>query len=239
MIGIIGGFIHNAYAQGLQLASPIFEAPVGIAWDPSTHAVFVLDSFYNRIVEIFFFNPGCTPDTIEIITAVCFDKAWGSFGTADGEFFNPKGLAVDSSGKLYVADTFNNRIQEFQLITPCPAGAAQIISGICFIKKWDSFGQFKHPQSVAVDTSNHIVFVADTDNHKVHNHGAWGTLGTDDGEFKSPRGLAVNPFSHKLFVADTGNHRIQEFEFVSQFTGDCSGGIQIDSTNACFIRRWP
>ena len=39
---------------------------------------------------------------------------WGSQGGVDGQFQDPKGIAVDGSGRVYVADTFNNRIQKFQ-----------------------------------------------------------------------------------------------------------------------------
>lgn len=38
---------------------------------------------------------------------------WGKYGSGDGEFNDPQGLAVDDDGNLYVADTVNNRIQKF------------------------------------------------------------------------------------------------------------------------------
>lgn len=40
---------------------------------------------------------------------------WGGNGTADGQFSGPQGIAVDSAGNVYVADTNNNRIQKFTL----------------------------------------------------------------------------------------------------------------------------
>ncbi|MEZ5316177.1 MAG: peptidyl-alpha-hydroxyglycine alpha-amidating lyase family protein [Vicinamibacterales bacterium] len=42
-----------------------------------------------------------------------FLKAWGSFGTAPGQFDQPHGLAWDSQGRLFIADRGNNRIQIF------------------------------------------------------------------------------------------------------------------------------
>jgi DNA-binding beta-propeller fold protein YncE len=38
---------------------------------------------------------------------------WGSSGASNGQFISPLGVAIDSSGKVYVADSGNNRIQKF------------------------------------------------------------------------------------------------------------------------------
>jgi len=40
---------------------------------------------------------------------------WGSLGIAAGQFRIPVGLAVDQAGNVYVADTFNHRVQKFVL----------------------------------------------------------------------------------------------------------------------------
>jgi hypothetical protein len=42
-----------------------------------------------------------------------FLAKWGSPGSGDSQFGGPYGLAVDSSGNIYVADMNNNRIQKF------------------------------------------------------------------------------------------------------------------------------
>jgi DNA-binding beta-propeller fold protein YncE len=43
-----------------------------------------------------------------------FIMKWGSPGTADGQFNFPDGIAIDSEGNVYVADSDNNRIQVFR-----------------------------------------------------------------------------------------------------------------------------
>ena len=82
---------------------------------------------------------------------------WGSTGTEDGQFKNPLGVAVDSSGNIYVADADNYRIQKFT-------------SDGGFITKWGSNGtgdgQFHEPIGVAVDSSGNI-YVADSGNDRI------------------------------------------------------------------------
>ena len=67
-------------------------------------------------------------------------------------FSNPSGVAVDSSGNVYVADNSNHRIQKFN-------------SSGGFITKWGSYGsgdgQFNYPYGVAVGSSGNV-YVADT-----------------------------------------------------------------------------
>src|SRR5690606_658690 len=46
-------------------------------------------------------------------TTGTFIKHWGSLGSGNGQFNFPQGIAFDSAGNVYVADTFNHRIQVF------------------------------------------------------------------------------------------------------------------------------
>ncbi|HEX5573263.1 MAG TPA: hypothetical protein VFX26_01920, partial [Nitrososphaeraceae archaeon] len=39
-----------------------------------------------------------------------FSKKWGTQGSGNGQFNDPSGITIDSSGRLYVVDTGNNRI---------------------------------------------------------------------------------------------------------------------------------
>ncbi|MBN1762271.1 MAG: hypothetical protein JW878_04230 [Methanomicrobia archaeon] len=85
------------------------------------------------------------------ITYVRFEKEWGSYGTGDGEFKEPNGIAVDHTGYVYVADTFNDRIQKFD-------------SNGTFLTKWGTSGlgngSFYYPWGLAVD-ANGSVYVID------------------------------------------------------------------------------
>src|SRR5436309_2955805 len=82
---------------------------------------------------------------------------WGSFGSGDGQFNTPVGVATDAAGNVYVADFYNPRIQKFT-------------STGTYLTQWGSFGsgngQFGAPVGVATDAAGNV-FVADTENNRI------------------------------------------------------------------------
>ena len=74
-----------------------------------------------------------------------FITAWGHKGTGPGEFQTPHGLAMDSAGRLYVADRENDRLQIFDQDGK-------------FIAEWKQFGR---PSGVFID-KNDMIYVADS-----------------------------------------------------------------------------
>jgi sugar lactone lactonase YvrE len=81
-----------------------------------------------------------------------FIKTWGKKGTAPGEFEAPHGLAMDSRGRLFVADRGNNRLQIFD-----QEGN--------FLEEWTQFGR---PSGLFID-KNDTVYVADSQsNEQIH-----------------------------------------------------------------------
>ena len=136
-----------------------------------------------------------------------FLTEWGSEGTGDGQFSNPKDVAVDGSGNVYVADTNNDRIQKFD-------------SEGKFLTEWGTEGsrdgEFSNPRGVTVDDSGDV-YVADTGNHRIQKFDPngrflteWGTKGLGNGDFNYPCDLAVDS-SGNVYVADSWNFRIQKF----------------------------
>ena len=83
-----------------------------------------------------------------------FIKAWGKEGKAPGEFDVPHGLAMDSQGRLFVADRANNRIQIFEQDGK-------------FLAEWKQFGR---PSGVFID-KNDIIYVADSQSSDKTNPG--------------------------------------------------------------------
>jgi DNA-binding beta-propeller fold protein YncE len=146
-------------------------------------------------------------------------QVWGSFGdsaqgpVAGGQFNQPWGIALGPDGSVYVADTWNHRIQRFTAEGE-------------FIQTWGYFGQGEQPEAmwgprdVAVDSQGRV-FVTDTGNKRivVFDSGGvfltqFGEPGMDPGQLDEPVGLAVDS-DDQIYVADTWNQRIQVF-----LTGD-------------------
>ena len=176
-----------------------FKSPQGVAVDAEGN-VFVADADMQRIQK-FAYNP--------VTGHYEHELTWGSGGGGDGQFASLGGIAVDSSGNVYVADEWNHRIQVFDN------------DGV-FIRKWGignlSDGGFDRPWGVAVD-SDGKVYVADTYHDRIQkfeNDGTfltkWGTEGDDDGEFNGPTGIAVDEDGY-VYIADQGNSRMQKFSF--------------------------
>jgi DNA-binding beta-propeller fold protein YncE len=72
-------------------------------------------------------------------------KTWGKMGTGPGEFNEPHGIALDSQGRVFVADRVNARIQIFDQDGK-------------FLAEWKQFGR---PSAVFID-KNDVIYVADS-----------------------------------------------------------------------------
>ena len=136
-----------------------------------------------------------------------YQTQWGSFGSGNGPFKLPAGVAVSGTGQVYVADYNNDRIQRFDA-----DGTYQTQWGT----GGSGDGQFDQPSGIAVSGKGQV-YVADFNNDRVQRFdtdGAyqmqWGESGSVDGQFDSPRGVAVAD-TGQVYVADAGNHRVQRF----------------------------
>ena len=161
-----------------------FNAPEGIAVDASGN-VYVADTLNHRIRRI---SPSGTVSTI-----AGFGTSGGfTDGVVSGARFNsPSGVAVDSSGNIYVADTANNRIRKISTA----GDVSTVASGL------------NEPKGVAVDADGNV-YVADTGNNKVIE--LTGNVEHATG-FSGPTGVAVDALG-RIFVADRSKHRIARID---------------------------
>ena len=143
---------------------------------------------------------------------------------------------MDIAGNLYVADSFNHRVEKFT-------------SAGVFLGRWGSEGsgdgEFNLPTDIAVDGGG-SVYVADGGNYlqKFDANGTflsrWGEHGAGDGQFNAPCGIAVDD-SGNVYVADTYNHRVQKFDsngtFLAKWGEYGSGNGQFDAPHGIAVDR--
>ena len=126
----------------------------------------------------------------------------------------PTGVAVDSSGNVYIADSHNARIRKLA------GGNLTTVAGNGNVSYAGDGGpatkaELNAPQAVAVDNAGNL-YIADTANHVVREVTAAGTISTIAGngsagsgtnQLNGPQGVAVDG-SGNVYVADTGNSRV-------------------------------
>ncbi len=146
-----------------------FDQPSGLALDTGNDFLYVADTDNYRI-QIIDVNGNCSGN-IELADDICFVDEFGRSGSGDGDFNSPTGLAFDGSNDmLYVADTGNERIQIIEVDGSC-SGNDELADDVCFIDEFgergDDDGEFDVPLPLVLDTSDGLVFVADTDNNRI------------------------------------------------------------------------
>mgnify|MGYP001820037037 CR=1 FL=1 len=154
-----------------------------------------------------------------------YDTQFGSFGSAAGQFDEPRGVAVNSDGLIIITESGNARYQVCTDRGACSAyGGPGVLSG-----------EFDKPRGVAVNASDRI-FIADRGNDRIQSCNDMGSCDDFDGRegslgaFESPRGVAIDARG-QVIIADTENHRIQ----ICNDTGtSCDGFGSLGSTPGRF-----
>jgi len=176
-------------------------------------------------------------------------STFGSLGSEPGQLRSPKGIALDAQGNIYIADSYNHRIQVLD-----PNGQP--------LRQWGSEGsgqgQFKEPWGVAVGP-NGDVYVADTWNHRIQvfdNEGKfkfmWGLFGeapepmSPGNVLYGPRDIAIDANGF-LYISDTGNKRIVKYNAEGAMLGAIGGvgdaegqfqepvGVAVDSDGFIYV----
>jgi len=212
-------------ADGMGSAA-LFNGPSALVVDARGN-IYVADSGNNTIRKI-------TP-TGEVTT---FAGKAGASGSVDGKgpeslFSGPSGLAIDSAGNLYVADTGNQvirRISSDSMVSTVAGAAGQSGS----TDGLSASARFKGPSGVAVDAHGSL-YVADTYNQTIRKispdgmvttlAGATGQTGSVDGNgtaarFQGPARLTTDT-NGNLYVTDNNSQirRIDKAGIVKTYSG--------------------
>ncbi len=144
--------------------------------------------------------------------------------TASGEFSKPTGVAVDKDSNVYVADTWNNRIETFD------ADGNFIRT---FGRAGDGPGYFARPKGIAIDTDGHL-WVVDQVQDRVQVFTPEGRLliymgghGLLPGQFQSLVNITIDK-NNRVFTTEQLPGRMQMFRYVD----DAEAKAELDRRNA-------
>jgi sugar lactone lactonase YvrE len=151
-----------------------FNGPNGLVMN-ATGSIYVTDTFNHTIRKMTQVGTNWVVTTLAgsvgvVTTLAGVPNPMGNGGSANGtgsaaQFSFPRGLAVDTGGNLYVADTGNSTIRRI-----APAGSVTTRAGSPGqAGSNDGIGaaaRFNNPSGVAVDQATNI-YVADTLNHTI------------------------------------------------------------------------
>jgi sugar lactone lactonase YvrE len=219
-----------------------FLYPLGIAPAPGG-GLYVADSF-DQCVRLI------TPSGADWVTTTFVgDHNFGhldGFGT-NAEFADPEGVASDSSGNLYVADTGRNSIRAVT-----PAGLVRTLAGAISADNINgpaAVARFNYPANLVLDSSN-AIFLTDRGNNEVREISPAGIvttlagsagfpIGSNDGvgtnaHFNDPEGIALDAAGN-IYVADYGNNlirRVTRAGTVTTLAGNPNTYASVDGTNS-------
>jgi len=175
----------------------IFRRPAGIAVNPNTSELLVVDTLQSRVFRF---------DLSDRMAKGSF----GADGAAEGRFHYPTNICVTSNGEIIVSDALNFRVQVFS-----PEGHFLFTFG----RMGDVPGNFSRPKGVAADSDGNI-YVVDAlfDNVQVFDKRgrllmAFGNHGTGYGDFWLPTGIYIDN-DDLIYISDQSNRRVQIFRYL-------------------------
>lgn len=242
IVSTIAGIVDTMGNTNAKLSTSTFSNPTGIAVganddlyiaDQSNNLIRIITRYQNQ--ELYFesgqtntFNSWLISGKANALFKVS-SITTGSQATLNllpfnqlPLFFGPRGIATDSSGNIYVADSNNSLIRKVT-----SAGVVSTLAGAVGTTEWaDGTGAdayFNNPYSVATDNIGNV-YVADINNHVIRKvtpagvvttfAGTPGVSGNTNGTTSTallnrPSGIAIDG-SGNFYIADTANNQIRK-----------------------------
>lgn len=178
-------YVGKIYAgDGGAATQAYVDFPDDLAFDAAGN-LYLADTYDNVIRKI---------DTSGIISTYA---GTGSYGLVNGsatsaKFALPKGIAVDTSGHVFVSDTYNNQIRKIDIYGSV---STYVSSGLAMPEGMVSFGNY--------------LYVADTNNNAVKKvNRTTGEVTTLTTSISSPRKMDISSDGGTLYVADQGHYQV-------------------------------
>lgn len=205
-------YLWSLYSLAPQMSFVDFLAGGGDPSDPKTSPVLLTpNSVYFENDRLYIADTGAKRVTVANTKTMDILQAGVS---GKGELEYPVGVVVDKAENIYVSDSDLNKV----LVYDRDGKFTGNLSDVKFVK----------PTGLAYDREKDIVYVVDTQDHKVYGispaNGSvrviFGKRGEADGEFNYPSNITVDK-DGRIWVSDTLNFRIQGFDrqgkFISKF----------------------
>jgi hypothetical protein len=258
-LGLFNPLIHTVAGNGTAgysgdggpatLAS--LQNPIRVTVD-SDGNIFIADFFNHRIRKV---------DTGGTITTVAGNGTRGFFGdggpATQAKLNYPEGVAVDSAGNIYIADSDNYRIRKVDTGGTITTVAGNGTMGFGGDGGPATQAKLNRPLGIEVDSAGNI-FIADTDNHRIRKVDTSGNINTVAGDgttdFKGDGGLAIlaslwRPFdvavdsAGNIFIADFYHNRVRKVDTsgnINTVAGDGNQGFGGDGGPAILASlNWP
>ena len=234
LTGSTSGFLDGTGTAAL------FNNPWGMVTETDGN-VYVADELNHKIRKI-------TPAGV-VTTFAGSTQGYQDANGTSAKFYRPNGLAIDASGNIYVADSYNHKIRKIT-----PSGDVTTVAGSAqgYVNGNGTAARFNFPQGIAIDSAGNL-FVVDASNYAIRKitptadvtvFAGGGTYGFNDGtgsaaKFNVIKAIAIDTATNDMYVTD--GHRIRKITsaaVVTAFAGATTNGL-VNGTLSAARFNWP
>ena len=220
-------FDYSHAVGGLEMPQPIASVCA------SDNRLYVLNRQFEEVLDVPWDKTAtCVEINLYYIPetprAERFLGTFSRYGSGEGEFIWPAGIALDTDENLYITDEWMNRVSVF-------SSEGEFLT--CWGAAGNGDGELSRPSGIALGSGG-VVYIVDGLNHRVQKFtkdgeyiSQFGRFGSGPGEMNSPWGIAVDA-EGCVYVADHKNHRAQKFDadggFIASFGSYGNGRGQLN-----------